>query len=53
MKNEEKFIELQQAAKPLLDFLNKHYDPHAYAVVNEGRVEILRGEMSSPLPVRD
>lgn len=45
--------ELVAAAMPLLDFLNKHYDPHAYAVVTEGRVEIVRGDMSALLPVRD
>ena len=38
---------------PLLEFLNRHYDPHAYAIVTEGRVEIVRGEVSALLPVRD
>lgn len=45
--------ELCKAAEPLLKFLNDHYDPHAYAIVTEGRVEIVRGEISAPLPVRD
>lgn len=45
--------ELVAAATPLLDFLNRNYDPHAYAIVTEGRVEIVRGAMSALLPVRD
>lgn len=45
--------ELTKAAMPLLEFLNRHYDPHAYAIVTEGRVEIVRGEVSALLPVRD
>jgi len=45
--------ELKQAAMPLLDFLNKYYHPHAYAVVTEGRVEIVEGDIGTPLPVRD
>lgn len=45
--------ELCEAAGPLLKFLNDHYDPHTYAIVTEGRVEVVRGEISSPLPIRD
>ena len=45
--------ELTEAAMPLLEFLNRRYDPHAYAIVTEGRVEIVRGEVSALLPVRD
>ena len=45
--------ELKEAAAPLLELLNKYYHPHAYAVVTEGRVEVLEGSMAAPLPVRD
>lgn len=45
--------ELMTAAMPLLEFLNRYYDPHAYAIVTEGRVEVVRGEVSAMLPVRD
>jgi len=45
--------ELQKASLPLLEFLNKYYNPHTYAVVTEGSVEIVCGEMSAGLPVRD
>lgn len=48
-----KFDELRIAAQPLLEFLNKYYNPHCYAVVTEGRVDIFSGEMGIPLPVRD
>lgn len=45
--------ELQAAAAPLLALLNEYYDPMCYAVVTEGRVEIVRAEQGAPLPVRD
>lgn len=45
--------ELKEAALPLLEFLNKYYHPHAYAIVTEGRVEIVEGDMVCPLPIRD
>ena len=45
--------ELIEASKPLLDFLNKYYHPHAYVVVTEGRAEVFEGVMAAPLPVRD
>lgn len=52
-ETEIKFKELEEAALPLLEFLNKYYNPHCYAIVTEGRVEIVSGEMSAPLPIRD
>ncbi|MNG00708.1 hypothetical protein D3C84_836520 [compost metagenome] len=45
--------ELKAAAMPMLEFLNKYYHPHAYAIITEGRVEIVEGAMSVPLPIRD
>lgn len=45
--------ELKDAAAPLLEFLHKYYDPHAYAVVTESRVEVVRSENGAPLPVLD
>lgn len=52
-ENKQLCDELVAAATPLLEFLNRHYDPHAYAIVTEGRVEIVRGEIAALLPVRD
>ena len=49
----EKQDELKQAALLLVKFLCKYYDPHTYAIVNENRVEIVRGEMSIIFPVQD
>lgn len=49
----DKFKELKQASKPLIDFLNKYYDPMTTAIVTEGRVDIVRNEMGMPLEVRD
>jgi hypothetical protein len=45
--------ELIAAAMPLLKLLNDHFDPMCYALVTEGQVQILRGEIGAPLPIRD
>lgn len=54
MENQIKKVEeLKKVALPLMEFLNKYYDPHTYAVVNEGKVEIVCGQMTANLPIRD
>ena len=45
--------ELKEASLPLLNYLNKYYHPHCYAVVTEGRIEIVEGKEACPLPIRD
>lgn len=52
-KDQIKFSELERASKPLIDFLNKYYNPMTIAIVTEGRVDILSNEMGMPLEVRD
>ncbi|WP_297419171.1 hypothetical protein [Clostridium sp.] len=49
----DKFEELKEISQPLVNFLNKHYNPHTIAIVKEGRVEILIEDMCVPLEVRD
>jgi hypothetical protein len=51
--DKKKFEEFNEACLPVLEFLNKYYDPHSYAVITEGRAEIVRGEIGIPLPIRD
>ena len=52
-KDKDKFKELEEASKPLIDFLNKYYNPMTTAIVTEGRVDILTNDMGMPLEVRD
>jgi len=47
------FEELEQASKPLIDFLNKYYDPMCKAIVTDGHIEIVCCEMEMPLEIRD
>jgi len=49
----DKFNELEIAVQPLIEFMNKYYDPMSYAVLTEGRCEILRNDMGIALKVRD
>lgn len=56
MANEERqnrFEELKEASLPLLNYLNKYYHPHCYAIVTDGRVEIVEGQEACSLPIRD
>ena len=50
---QKEFQELTEAAMPMLEYLNKHYNPHTTAVITEGRVTIVSDEINCPLPVRD
>ena len=50
---EESSQELIDAATPMLEYLNKHFDPHATAIITEGRATIVRDAVSVPLPIRD
>ena len=50
---EESSQELIDAAIPMREYLNKHFDPHATAIITEGRVTIVRDAVSVPLPIRD
>ena len=52
-EREKIFQELKEAATPMLKYLNEYFDPHTTAVITEGRVTIVRDEISVPLPVRD
>ena len=45
--------ELEEAAKPLVDFLYKYYDPHTSIVVTESNVDVLCANMGIPLEIRD
>jgi hypothetical protein len=51
-KTEEMRVELRAAAMPLLEFLNRYYCPHAYAVVAWDSVTVVEGNMGVPLPVK-
>jgi len=53
MEDKTKFKELEEASKPLIDFLNKYYNPMTTAIVTEGRVDIVSNEMGVILEVRD
>lgn len=52
-EGKKKFEEFNVACLPVLEFLNKYYDPHSYAVITEGRAKVVRGDIGIPLPVRD
>ena len=45
--------ELYEASLPLLEFMNKYYCPRDKAILTEGRVEIITGDMGVLLRIRD
>jgi hypothetical protein len=42
----DKMKELEEAAKPLMKFLNDNYHPHVKVIVDTNRAELLEGQMS-------
>ena len=52
-KNQLLFGELEEAAKPLQDFLEKHFDPMCKVVVEIGSINVFRAEMGMPTEVKD
>ena len=51
--NKELFDELEEAAKPLQDFLQKHFDMMTKVEVEIGHISVLRAEMGMPTEIND
>ena len=51
ISNEERMAALEEAVKPMLEFVNKYCCPHDIVVVEQGRVELYSGEIAIPFPV--
>ena len=49
----DKAKELYEASLPILEFMNKYYCPMDKAILTEGRVEIVTGDIGVPLSIRD
>ncbi len=43
---EELELSFQQAAKPMLEWLNKNTDPHATVIINSTNAELMQGIIS-------
>lgn len=52
-EQEQKFREIREAAAPLVEYMNQNYCPHDMAIVRQGGVEIVSGQMTIPFPVKD
>jgi len=51
--NKELFIELQEASKPLQDFLMKHFDSMVKVEVAIDNISVFRAEMGMPTLILD
>jgi len=51
--NKELFKELEEASKPLQDFLMKHFDPMTKVEVEVGHINVLNGVMGMPTEIDD
>lgn len=47
------FKEFEWLCKPVIEFLNERFDPHCYAIINEGHIKIMTDLMGMPQSVRD
>ena len=46
LTNEQKRAAFEEAAKPLIKYLNDYHDPHTKVIVETDSAEIVSGEMS-------
>jgi hypothetical protein len=51
--NTTKFTTLEKAVQPLIDFLDKNYDPMTTVIISKDRVDVLRKDMGMPLEIKD
>ena len=47
------FDELSKLANPLIELLRKSYDPHCHIIISTDKVQVVREEMSVPIPIKD
>lgn len=52
-EQERKFRELREASAPLVEYMNNNYCSHDMVIVQQGRVEVVCGQMTIPFPVRN
>ena len=50
---QEKADEFKALCKPLNEWLQKNYDPHAKIIIKTNNAELVRGEIGVPFEVRD
>lgn len=53
MKDEQLFKELEEASKPLQEFLQKHFDPMTKVEVEIGQISVFSAEMGVPFRIID
>ena len=47
------FKEFEWLCQPVIEFLNERFDPHCYAIINEGHIKVMTDLMGMPQSVRD
>jgi hypothetical protein len=52
-KNERLMEELKELSKPLNDWLQKNYHPHARIIIEFDHAEVVEGAMAVPFEVKD
>ncbi len=47
------FEEFEWLCQPVIEFLNERFDPHCYAIINEGHIKVVTDLLGMPQSVRD
>lgn len=47
------FKEFEWLCQPVIEFLNEKFDPHCYAIINEGHIKVMTDLLGMPQSVRD
>nr|DAI88317.1 MAG TPA: hypothetical protein [Caudoviricetes sp.] len=46
---EEKIVELNKIAKPVINFIKNNYNPHTTVIINEDSIKVVTDEINIPL----
>lgn len=46
---EEKIVELNKIAKPVINFIKNNYNPHTTVTINEDSIKVVTDEINIPL----
>lgn len=46
---EEKIVELNEMAKPVINFIKNNYNPHTTVIINEDSIKVVTDEINIPL----
>lgn len=48
---EEKIKQLKEISKPIIEFMQKNYNPHTTVIINEDSIKVVSDELRIPIQI--